>query len=148
MRGQPAPEAARYPRLARVSKMSVFMLSLWLSVAGGVVMLLQGLAIGVALLMFAIAVMAGFRARPIRLLFESESRSPSFPARILLANVLALLLFGLLTTLYLNELPFHMMSPNLQRAFVFEGVATLITAGGLVADLIALRRDRAERGAR
>ena len=148
MRSRPVPQGARYPRLARVSKPSLFVLLLWLSVAGGVVMLLQGRAIGVALLMFAIAVIAGFRARPIRLLFESESRSPSFPARILLANVLALLLFGLIATVYLDELPLYMMDPDSRRVFIFMGVATLLAAGGLVADLIALRRDRAERTAR
>ena len=148
MRSRPRAQRAQYPRLARASKLSMFVLLLWLSLAGGVVMLLMGRAIGVGLIMLAIAVVAGFRARPIRLLFESESRSPSFPARIVLANVLALLLFGLIATVYLDELPLYMMDPDSRRVFIFMGVATLIAAGGLVANLIALRRDRADRTAR
>lgn len=141
MRSQPGAQRARYPRLARASKLFLFVLLLWASLSGGVVMLLRGRAIGITLIAMTILVVAAFRARQIRLLFESESHSPSFPVRILLINLLALLLFGLPTTMYLGELPFYMMHPSLQRGFVFSGVATLIAAGGLVANLIALGRD-------
>ena len=148
MRSQPVAKRPRYPRLARVSKVSLFVVLLWLSLGGGVVMLLQGLAIGVAMLMFGIAVVAGFRARPIRLFFESEAQSPSLPARILLSHLLALLLFALPATVYVDELPLYMMDLGSQGTFIFAGVAALIAAGALVANLIALRRDRAERSPR
>jgi hypothetical protein len=124
----------------------MFVQVLWLSLAGGVVLLLQGRAVGVASIMFAIAVVAGFRARPIRLLFEAESRSPSLPARMLSAHLFFLLLFALPATVYLDELPLSMMDPGSQRVFIFAGVATLLAAGRLVANLIALRRDRADQG--
>jgi sterol desaturase/sphingolipid hydroxylase (fatty acid hydroxylase superfamily) len=122
----------------------MFVLLLWASLAGGVVMLLEGraIAIGVMLIAFAILLVAAFRARRIRLLFESESQSPSFPARILLIYLVYLLLSGLPAAFYLGELPFYMMYPSLQRGLVFSGVAALLAAGGLVANLIALRLDR------
>jgi hypothetical protein len=117
-------------------------LLLWVSLAGGVVMLLQGRAIGLAMIAFAILVVAAFRARPIRSLFQAESQSPSFPARILLIYLVSLLLSGLPATYYLGELPFYMMYPSLQRGIVFSGVAALLSASGLVTNLIAYRLDR------
>ncbi len=145
MRSLPRAERPHYPRLARVSKISMFVIVLWLTLAGGIVMLLQRPAVGVVFLMFAIAVVAGSRSRPIRRFFESESRSSSLPARILLSNLLAFLLFALIATVYLDELPLYMMDPDSQRVLIFAGIAAILAAGALITSLIALRRDRAER---
>lgn len=145
MRSQPSAERTQYPRLARVSKLSVLVLALWLSLAGGVVMLFEKPAIGIALFLLAVAVVAGFRAEPIRRLFEAESRSRSLPTRMLSAHLLILLLSALPATVYLDELPLYMMDPGSQRVFFYAGITAVLAAGALIASLIALRLDRTER---
>jgi len=145
MKSQPSAERTQYPRLARVSKLSVLVLVLWLSLAGGVVMLFEDPTMGIALFLLAVVVVAGFRAEPIRRLFEAESRSRSLPARMLSAHLLILLLSAVPATVYLDELPLNMMDPGSQRVFIYAGITVILAAGALIASLIALRRDRAER---
>lgn len=108
-------------------------------------MLLQGRAIGLALLMCGIAIIAGFRARRVQLFFEAESRSTSLPARMLCAHLLILLLSALPAIVYLEEFPLYMMDPGSQRVFIYAGVTAVLAAGALIASLIALRLDRADR---
>jgi len=146
MRSQPDMQVARYPRLARMSRLSMFLLLLWASLAGAVVELLQGRIIGgLFLLVCGLLIVATMKAKRIASHFDSESRSASLPARVLIANVLVFLLSAVLTTVYLDELPLYMMSPDSQRTFILLGISALLAAGGLVANLVALRRDRAER---
>jgi len=144
MESQPVPKGARYPRLAHVSKVSGFVVLLWVCLGGGVVMLLEGNAVGISLIVLGFAAIAGFRARPIQRLLEAEPRSASLPVRTFLVQLIVLLLAAPLLVVSLGQLPFYMMHPSFQRGLIFSGVASLIALGGLVAGLIALRRDRAD----
>ena len=144
MESQPVPKGARYPRLAHVSKVSAFAVLLWASLGGGVVMLLEGNTVGIGLIILGFAVIAGFRARPIQRLYEAEVYSHSLPVRTFLLHAIILLLAAPFTVFFLGQLPFYMMDPSFQRGLILGGVASVIALAGLVAGLIALRRDRAD----
>ena len=107
-------------------------------------MLLEGNAVGISLIVLGFAATAGFRARPIQRLLEAEPRSASLPVRTFLVQFIVLLPAAPLLVVSLGQLPFYMMHPSIQRGLIFSGVASLIALGGLVAGLIALRRDRAD----
>ena len=124
----------------------MFAVLLWGSFAGAVVQLLAARIVsGLFSLLCGFLLVAAMKAKRIASHFDSESRSASLPARVLIANVLVFLLSAVLTTVYLDELPLYMMSPDSQRTFILLGISALLAAGGLVANLVALRRDRAER---
>jgi len=148
MKRKPGEQAATHPRLVRTAIRSLFLLLLWATISGGVIEIIQGRVIGYLFIVLGLLVVALFLSQRFHAFIRNQSLSRWFPVQILAIHLFGLIILGLPLTWLINEFPFYMMYPGSKAAFVFASVGSLLATGGLVANLIALRRDRAERSPR
>lgn len=130
-----------YLRLKRVSTVGFSVALIWVGLLGGALLLnlgdmfgWLGLATGAILLVLPLTT-------PFRRYWNKGDSSKIYPLLILVANLTMILMYGGFTAVFLSD-PFVFYNEQDKMNVILWGVASLLSLGALVANLIEYRLDR------
>ena len=128
-------------RLKRTSAISIGVVMVWMCFGGGYMLLRIGdlfgwVAIAMGLVLLTSPLIPGFRWY-----WSTEDTARAFPAIMLIANIVLLMLSGTIAWLYLRD-PFLTYNDLNTLAAVVFGVAAALSILALVVNVIALQADR------
>jgi len=130
-----------YLRLKRVSTVGFSVALIWVGLLGGALLLSWddsfgwlGLATGAILLLLPLTT-------PFRRYWNKGDSSRIYPLLILVANLAMILMYASITAVFLSD-PFVFYNKQDKMTVILWGVASLLSLGALVANLIAYRLDR------
>ena len=126
--------------LPKVSTLGFLIYVVWTTVGWGVGSLLFEDARGLLALAAGLAAVILYRTTRFQGYIASIGKSPSYPSRVFIANILLITIAGFFTYGYASD-PFVAYNKRDLLTLVHFAIAELIAVGALLANVIARRRD-------
>lgn len=131
----------KWGSLARIATFGFATLAAWGLFVGGILLMAWGDLSGILAVALGILVSALYWIARKRSMVTSLGASRSLPARVIIANVLLIVLVGVLVYGYASD-PYVTYNAKDSQALIFHSIAAVIAVGALVANLVALRKDQ------
>ena len=127
--------------LKRTAAVGFGIVTVWMSLGGGFMLLRSGDVFGWVALVFGVLLLIAPLSGAFRRYWNSEAPSRAFPILVLTANLSLLLLYGAIARSYLSD-PFLTYNDLDTLAAVVFGTAAVLTFLALAANAVALVLDR------
>lgn len=134
-----------FPKLKQAFYTGIIVLLAWIGIAGGGTLLLSGLGSGLFLLLLGLAFLV-FRFTPAYAsLVDREVAWKGIPALVFVVSALLVLMIGWVARVFILD-PFVLYNRENSMSLILWSVATLLSVGTLIANIVAYRLDNRKRG--
>ncbi len=134
-----------FPRLKQTFYTGIIVLLSWIGIAGGGTLLLSGLGAGLFLILLGLAFVV-FRFSPVYTsLIDRKATSEGIPALVFVVSSLLVLMIGRAAAVFVFD-PYVLYNQENTMSLVVWSVATLLSVGTFIANIIAYRLDDQRRG--
>ena len=133
--------AGRYENLKRVSAVGFAIIVIWIGLFGGYVFIASGDPAGWLGIAVGLAILFAPLTRPFKRYWSLEITTRIFPAIVFIANLVLILIYGIIATIYLSD-PFLSYNDTDSLMAVLFSISALLSSLVLISNFIAYLMDR------